>query len=126
MHKEFREVAALDLESPKGMATLARRFWMSPFALAVRLRESKLITSNAYRGWKTKWDAYVASLPPQKSGPSSPAQKTLGRSGRPFVQMVLEALDMNRISSLQAARYLDLGLGHFDELRQRASPGPFG
>ena len=121
---EFRDAAdALDLTTAKGMAAFARRFWMSPLALAVRLRESRLITPGAYRDWKAKWDAYVDALPPRKGGPSSPAQKTMGRCGRPFVQMVIEAMEMNRISSLQATRYLDLGLGHFQELRERAWTG---
>jgi Zn-dependent peptidase ImmA (M78 family)/transcriptional regulator with XRE-family HTH domain len=124
LRSEFRVAApGTDLRTPKGMAAFARRFWISPLALAVRLKESKLISPAEYREWKSGWDVYVETLPPQKGGPSSPAQKTLGRCGRPMVQMVMEALELNRISSLQAARYLDLGLGHFQELRERAWTG---
>jgi len=41
----------------------------------------------------------------------------IGRNGRPFTQLVLEALSANRITSVTAARYLDLKFEHFDKLR---------
>jgi hypothetical protein len=53
-----------------------------------------------------------------------PVGKTLGRSGRPFVQLVLEALDMNRITAVQASRYLDLRFDHFDKLRNELRMEP--
>jgi hypothetical protein len=53
----------------------------------------------------------------QENGVASPIAKTLGGSGRPFVQLVIEALDANRITSVQASRYLDLRFDHFDNLR---------
>ena len=87
--------------------------------MATRLRESGHMTPRAYREWRAEWDEYVAALPPSKGGPSSPAQKTLGRSGRPFVQLVLQAVSSNRITVVDAARYLDLKFEHFDELRER-------
>ena len=53
-------------------------------------------------------------------------EKTLGRSGRPFVQLVLEALDANRITSVDACRYLDLRFDHVEKLRQELAGGPRG
>lgn len=105
------------------MRQVARRFWITPLAMATRLRESGHMTAKAYREWREAWDAHVAALPPPRSGPSTPAQKTLGRSGRPFAQLVLEALSTNRINSVEAARYLDLKFEHFDELRERLVAG---
>jgi len=62
------------------------------------------------------------------TGPSVPfnwpVDKTLGRSGRPFVQLVLEALDMNRITAVQASHYLDLRFEHFDKLRDELRMAP--
>jgi Zn-dependent peptidase ImmA (M78 family) len=99
--------------------SLARRFRITPSAVAARLRSSRRMSVQAYEAWRDEWDRYVATLGPARSGPSSPAQKTLGRSGRPFAQLVLQALGSNRITSVDAARYLDLRYHHFDELRER-------
>jgi hypothetical protein len=40
------------------------------------------------------------------------------------VQLVLEALDANRITSVDAGRYLDLKFEHFGKLRDMLSQGP--
>jgi len=41
----------------------------------------------------------------------------LGRGGRPFAQLVIEALDSNRITAVDASRYLDLRFDHILKLR---------
>ena len=65
----------------------------------------------------------MAALPTRKSGFASPVAKTLGRGGRSFAQLVLEALDTNRLTSVDASRYLDLKFEHFDKLRARLAAG---
>jgi len=45
-------------------------------------------------------------------------------TGRSFVQLVLEALDINRITAVQASRYLDLRFDYFDRLRAELRMGP--
>ena len=40
------------------------------------------------------------------------------------LQLVLEALDMNRITAVQASRYLDLRFDHFDKLRNELRMEP--
>lgn len=55
--------------------------------------------------------------PPRRPEFATPVAKTLGRGGRPFAQLVLEAMDANRITTVDASRYLDLRFGHFDHLR---------
>ncbi|RJQ50217.1 MAG: ImmA/IrrE family metallo-endopeptidase [Nitrospiraceae bacterium] len=98
------------------MRTLAGKFRVTPLAMATRLRAAGELTWDGYNRWKEEWNKYLASLPKRK-GFASPVDKTLGRSGRPFAQLVLEALDANRITSVDASRYLDLRFDHFDKLR---------
>ncbi len=106
------------------MRNLARRFRVTTLAMATRLRESGVMTWARYRVWREAWDKYVASLPPRRGGFATPPEKAINRSGRPFVQLVLEAPDANRITSVDAARYLDLRFEHFGKLRDMLSLGP--
>lgn len=115
------EIAALGLASSAwdidSTRQLARRFRITPLAMATRLRESGFMTWARYRAWREEWDAYVATLPKRGGGFATPVAKAIGRNGRPFAQLVLEALSANRITSVTAARYLDLKFEHFDKLR---------
>ena len=108
------------------MRNLARRFRVTPLAMATRLRESGVMTWARYRAWREAWDKYVASLRPRRGGFATPPEKAINRSGRPFVQLVLEALDANRITSVDAGRYLDLKFEHFGKLRDMLWHGPIG
>lgn len=105
---------------------LASTFRVTPLAMATRLRATDALTWDGYRRWRRDWDAYVATLPPRKGGFASPVDKTLGRAGRPFAQLVLEALDANRITSVEASRYLDLRFDHVQNLRRELFKGPGG
>lgn len=105
---------------------LARTFWVTPLALATRLRESGFITWNRYRAWREEWEMYLVSLPPRKSGPVPQAVKAVGRNGRPFTQLVFEAMSANRITSVDAARYLGLKFQHLEKLRTLLWSGPVG
>jgi Zn-dependent peptidase ImmA (M78 family) len=115
------EIAALGLESSAwdidSVRRLARRFRITSLAMATRLRESGFMNWARYRAWREEWDAYVATLPKRGGGFATPVAKAIGRNGRPFAQLVLEALSANRITSVTAARYLDLKFEHFDKLR---------
>ncbi len=108
------------------MRNLARRFRVTPLAMATRLRGSGVMTWARYRTWREAWDKYVAALPPRRGGFALPPEKAINRSGRPFVQLVLEALDANRITSVDAGRYLDLKFEHFGKLREMLAQGPIG
>lgn len=105
-----------------GMQQLAARFRMTPLAAATRLRESGWINWDEYNAWKGDWKAYVSSLPKAK-GFARPEQKTLGRGGAMFAQLVFEALDANRITMADATRALNLRTEHFDKLRARLVRG---
>jgi len=105
------------------MRSLASKFNITPLAMATRLRTAGALSWEGYSRWKGEWNRYLGTLPKRK-GFALPVDKTLGRSGRPFVQLVLEALDMNRITAVQASRYLDLRFDHFDKLRNELRMEP--
>ena len=107
------------------MRSLAGRFNITPLAMATRLRTAGVLSWDGYNRWKLEWNQYLGTLPKRK-GFVSPAGKTLGRSGRPLVQLVLEALDSNRITAVQASHYLDLKFEHFDKLRNELRMEPTG
>jgi len=109
--------------STQDVRRLAHRFWITPLAMATRLRESGFMSWNRYNAWRDEWNQYVSSLPARAGGFATPAEKAMNRHGRPFVQLVLEAMSANRITSVDAARYLELKFQHFDQLRQLVS-GP--
>lgn len=96
--------------------SLAAKFRVTPLAMATRLRVEGALTWQGYDRWKAEWTKYVKSLKP-RSGFASPVDKALTRSGRPLAQLVIEALDTNRITAVEACRYLDLRFNHFDKLR---------
>jgi Zn-dependent peptidase ImmA (M78 family)/transcriptional regulator with XRE-family HTH domain len=106
--------------------TLAARFRVTPLAMATRLRSVGAMSWDGYRQWRADWGDYVSSLKPRRGGIATPVDKTLGRAGRPFVQLVLEALDANRITAVEASRYLDLRFDSIEKLRGELAPGATG
>lgn len=103
---------------------LAYTFKVTPLAMATRLRSEGSMSWDSYGRWRENWRAYVATLKPRRAGFATPMDKTLGRAGRPFVRTVLEAMDANRITAVDACRYLDLRFDHFDKLRGELRGGP--
>jgi len=92
--------------------------------MATRLRAEGALSWTAYGRWKESWLAYLGTLALRRGGFALPVDKTLGRVGRSLVRLVLEAMDTNQISAVDAARYLDLGFHYFDQLREALRPGP--
>lgn len=119
----IREVGQAPPKDIPGMQRLASRFKITPLAVATRLRESAYLTWPQYNAWRASWNRYVATLPKARPGRATPVSKALGRGGRTFSQLVLEAYDTNRITTAEAARYLNLRTEHFDALRQRLVQG---
>ena len=105
---------------------LARRFRITPLAMATRLRASGYLNWTEYRAWKETWEEYVKSLPQRSGGFAHPVDVALGKNGRPFVQLVLEALAANRITSVDASRHLALKFEHFEKMREAFKGGPSG
>ena len=52
-----------------------------------------------------------------------PVEKAVNRAGRPFATLVLEALAANRITSVDASRFLDLKFEHFEKLGDHLREG---
>jgi Zn-dependent peptidase ImmA (M78 family)/transcriptional regulator with XRE-family HTH domain len=103
---------------------IAKGFRITPLAMATRLRESQYMSWARYNQWRADWDAYVATLPTRRGGFASPVEKAVSRAGRPFTQLVVEALSANRLTPVDAARYLDLRFEHFENLKSHLSRGP--
>ncbi|MGH8731852.1 MAG: ImmA/IrrE family metallo-endopeptidase, partial [Burkholderiales bacterium] len=104
--------------------SLATKFRVTPLAMATRLRAAGALTWGGYQDWKAAWGEHLTTLKPPSKGFATPVDKTLGRGGRPFAQLVIEALDSNRITAVQACRYLDLRFEHFEKLRSELREGP--
>lgn len=100
-----------------GVRRVANRFRVTPLALATRLAGAGIMTWPQYRRWRAAWESHVAGLPPRQGGFATPALKAVGRAGQTFARLVLDALDSNRITSVDAGRYLELSFDHFDDLR---------
>lgn len=113
--------SAWDIEDVR---KVARAFRITPLAMATRLRESGFMSWDRYHQWRADWDSYVGTLRPRRGGFASPAEKAVSRAGRPFAQLVLEALSANRLTTVDAARYLDLRFEHFETLRNHLRGGP--
>ena len=103
--------------------SLAAKFRVTPLAMATRLRAAGQFSWEGYRDWREKWANYVAILKLPKGGFAHPVDKTLSRAGRPLTRLVVEALDANRITAVEACRYLDLRFEHFDRLRSELRGG---
>ena len=101
----------------------ARRFRITPLAMATRLRESGHLSWAQYQAWRAEWNVYVEALPSRKGGFATPVSKALSYNGRPFTQLVLEALATNRLTPLTASRYLGLKFEHFAKLREALGEG---
>lgn len=97
--------------------SLAARFKVTPLAMATRLRAAGEMSWDGYTRWKDMWALYLSGLKPRAGGMATPVDKALSRGGRPFAQLVLEALDANRITAVDASRYLDLRFDHIATLR---------
>ena len=105
--------------------TIARKFKLTPLATATRLYESGYMNREQYERWVKVWNKYVATLPKRADGFATPVQMTIGRAGRPFVQVVLEAFHANRITTVDASRYLNLKYEHFGKLQETLIKGMF-
>lgn len=105
-----------------GVRELAARFKMSPLAASTRLRESGYWDWPQYNAWRSSWTQFVSGLP-KSSSFATPVDKSIGRGGRLFSQLVLEAYDNHRITTADAARCLNLRTTDFDNLRARLVRG---
>lgn len=98
---------------------IAKHYRVTPTAVATRLLRMRAMTPTAYAKWKEDWQTYRETHPDRPSfGIASPAEKAVSRNGPLFTSLVLSALSNERISSVDACHYLDLGFGHVETLRR--------
>jgi Zn-dependent peptidase ImmA (M78 family) len=97
---------------------LARRYKATPLAFATRLLVLDRMNPTTYRRWKDSWTKFLQEHPPKDGGGiATPAEKALNRNGTAFTTLVLEALTLERITPVDASRYLNLGYPHIEDLR---------
>jgi len=102
-----------------GVQRIARRFRVTPTAVATRLLWLGVISARAYDQWKESWAAYRESRPEKPGfGIATPPEKAVGRNGPLFTSLVLSALNGDRISSVDATHFLDLAFNHVETLRR--------
>jgi Zn-dependent peptidase ImmA (M78 family)/transcriptional regulator with XRE-family HTH domain len=103
----------------------ARRFRVTPTAAATRSLRLELMSPRVYYKWKDAWEAYQGSHPDRSGfGIATPAEKAIGRNGPLLTSLVLSALSSDRISSADAANFLEVGFGHVETLRKGWIEGP--
>lgn len=109
------------------MRRTARRFKVTPTAAATRLLWLGLLSARTYNAWKDSWQAYRDAHPDRPGfGIATPAEKAVSRSGPLFASLVLSALNSERISSVDASHYLDVGYTHVEILRKGWVAQPVG
>lgn len=97
---------------------LARRYKVTPLAFATRLLVLGRMSPSTYRRWKDSWTKFLKDHPPKVGGGiATPAEKALNRNGAAFTTLVLEALTLERITPVDASRYLNLNYPHIEDLR---------
>lgn len=116
------EISSKSVGADWGIAeirTLARRYKVTPKAMITRLLLLQRCSPYAYRRWMDAWEEYLKQHPPKPTGGiATPADKALNRNGRTFTQLVLEAMTHDRITAVEAARYLELNFPHIETLRR--------
>ena len=101
---------------------LARRYTVTPTAMATRLLMTGKCSPAAYHRWRSAWVEWQKAHPVKSGfGIATPAEKALNRTGAPFAKLVLEALNMERITSSDAAHYLGVHFGHVLTLQRDLS-----
>lgn len=111
-----------------GMRRTAKRFKVTPTAVATRLLWLNVMSYSDYSNWKQDWKVWRESHP-ENSGFAikSPPEKAITRAGPLFTSLVLDALNFERISSTDASQYLNISFNHVETLRKAwmQAPGPF-
>ena len=120
---DLRGGFVVDVES---IRQLALRYRVTPLAMATRLWRSELISGGQYNDWRSAWQNVIDGLPKKKGGFATPVSKALGRGGRSYCQLVIEALDSGRITIADATKWLNLRSSQLETLRTKLVAGTSG
>jgi Zn-dependent peptidase ImmA (M78 family) len=86
----------------------ARRFRVTPTAVATRALRLEAMSPRQYARWKESWETYSRTQPERRPfGIATPAEKAVGRCGPLLSSLVLSALSSERITSSDAAEFLE-------------------
>lgn len=97
---------------------LSRKYSVTPLAVATRLMVLGVISFGNYRNWRKEWNKFLKDNPPKKpKGFATHAEKALNRNGLTLTNLVIDALNLERITSVDASRYLRVGYPHIEDLR---------
>ncbi|MBU1298601.1 MAG: ImmA/IrrE family metallo-endopeptidase [Bacteroidetes bacterium] len=96
---------------------LARKYKVTPLAFTTRLLILGRMNPASYRNWKDAWKEYLDQHPPKKGGFATPAEKSLNRNGLTYTTLVIDALNMERITPVSASKYLNVNYPYVEELR---------
>ncbi len=102
---------------------LARRYKVTPKAFATRLLSIGKMNPASYHQWNDDWRKYIENHPFKGGGIATPAEKALNKNGTAYTTLVIDALNMERITPVEASRYLNLHYPHVEELRLHFSFG---
>lgn len=98
---------------------MARRYKVTPTAVATRLLWLQMMPHKRYNHWKSLWESYCAAHPSKPGfGIATPAEKAVTRAGPYFTSLVLSALSHDRISGPDASNYLGVSFEHVNLLRE--------
>lgn len=107
-----------DKWSIKEIQRLASKYKVTSLAFATRLLVLGLMSPLSYRSWKDDWNEFLVQHPPKDGGGfATHAEKALNRNGNAFTTLVIEALTLERITPVDASRYLKVGYPHIEDLR---------
>lgn len=96
----------------------AKKYKVTPLAFATRMLVLGLMSPVIYRIWKDEWNEFLTQHPPKKGGGfATHAEKALNRNGTTFTTLVIDALTLERITPVDASRYLKVGYPHIENLR---------
>ena len=97
---------------------LSRKYWVSMYAVAVRLCELGLQPRSILAGWRSKQYEPAAGAEPGEGGPSYYTTQ-VSHLGAPLLSTTFRASDEGLISLVEAARILGMKARNLEKLRER-------
>jgi Zn-dependent peptidase ImmA (M78 family)/DNA-binding transcriptional regulator YiaG len=103
------------------IARLSDEFGVSREAIVRRLMTLNLVNNNFYELKRDQYLQELANLPKKAGGRGLPPAKNLiSLAGKPYVQIVIRAVNSNRITINDASGYFNVRIKHFNEISQLA------
>ena len=105
--------------SDEELQHLAQDFKVSKEVVLRRLLMSELATQTFYEAKREEWTRAARARPKKKShGAQSPAKRCVNENGVPFVALVLDSFNGNRITYADVSNYLGVRTKHIDKIAE--------